>query len=55
MHGLQILGIAIAIALIVFGIAYPVPEKYLSVSSSSSAYDADWSENIGAEYVGGDA
>lgn len=50
----QIFGIVMAIALIVFSLAYPVPEKYVHVSSSSKAYDYSWSENTGAEYLGGD-
>ncbi len=54
MKGSQILGIIIAVALIIFGVAYPVPEKYVYVSSSSKAYDYTWSENTGAEYLGGD-
>ena len=54
MRASQILGIIVALALIVFGLAYPVPEKYVSVSSSSSAYDSSWEENRGAEYIGGD-
>ena len=32
-----------------------LPEKYVYVSSSSSAYHYDWSQNTGAEYLGGDA
>ena len=55
MRALQVLGIIIAIALIIFGLAYPVPEKYVYVSSSSSAYYSTWDENRGAEYLGGDA
>ena len=50
----QIFGIIIAVALIVFSVAYPVPEKRVSVSSSSKAYDYSWSKNSGAEYIGGD-
>lgn len=49
----QIFGIIIAIALIVFSAAYPVPEKHIRVSSF--AYDDTWRENRGDEYVGGDA
>lgn len=51
----HILGIILAIALIVFAVAYPVPDKYVYVSSSSKAYDYSWDKNIGAEYLGGDA
>ncbi len=51
----HILGIIVAAALIIFSMAYPVPEKYVYVSSSRSAYDYSWSQNIGAEYLGGDA
>ncbi len=55
MKGISILGIIIAVILIAFGAAYPVPKKNLYVSSSSYAYGYSWSENIGAEHVGGDA
>lgn len=55
MKASQIIGIIIAIVLVVFGIAYPVPEKHVFVSSSSSAYYSEWIENKGAEYLGGDA
>lgn len=50
----QILGIVFAAALIIFSIAYPVPEKDVNVSSSSKAYYYSWSENIGAQYINGD-
>lgn len=50
----RILGIFAAISLIVIGIEYPVPEKRVSVSSRYEAYDYDWTENTGAEYLGGD-
>lgn len=49
----HIFGILVAIALIIFSIAYPLPEKHLRVSSYS--YGMDWYENRGEEYVGGDA
>lgn len=55
MKGSQVLGIILAVTLIVFGAAFPVPEKYVYVSSSSYAYDYPWTEDRGAEYVGGDA
>lgn len=51
----HIFGLLAAIALIVFSIAFPVPEKYVDVSSNYSAYHSSWKENTGAEYVGGDA
>lgn len=51
----QVLGIIFAIALTVFSAVYPVPEKYVDVSSSYSAYDYSWSKNTGAQYLGGDA
>lgn len=51
----HIFGLLAAIALIIFGIAFPVPEKYVDVSSNYSAYHSSWKENTGAEYVGGDA
>lgn len=46
-------GIIIALLLIIFGVLYPVPQKEIIIKSY--AYDSDWYENIGAEYVGGDA
>lgn len=55
MKGSQVLGIILAVALIIFGVAFPVPEKYVSVSSSSYAYEYPWTKDRGAEYVGGDA
>ncbi len=54
MRGSQILGIIMAVILIAFGVAYPVPKKYVDVSSNSTAYHSSWSKNIGAEYLGGD-
>ncbi len=50
---IPILGIVVAIAMIVFSAAYPVPDKYIRVGSSYYGYE--WSENRGNEYVGGDA
>ena len=51
----HIFGLLAAIALIIFSIAFPVPEKHIDVSSNYSAYWSSWKENVGAEYVGGDA
>ncbi len=51
----HIFGLLAAIALIIFSIAFPVPEKHIDVSSNYSAYQSSWKENVGAEYVGGDA
>lgn len=51
----HIFGLFAAIALIIFSIAFPVPEKHIDVSSYYSAYQSSWKENVGAEYVGGDA
>lgn len=51
----QLLGIIAAAALIIFSVVFPVPEKRIRVSSNSYVYDYSWSENRGAEYVGGDA
>lgn len=48
----KILGIIAAIALAIFGLVFPVPEKHLRVSSYS--YNNNWMET-GEEYVGGDA
>lgn len=50
----QILGIIFAVALIIFSIVYPVPEKDVNISSSSRAFYSSWSENIGAKYINGD-
>ena len=55
MKGTHVLGLLVAIALVVFGIYYPVPEKRVSVSSSYKAYDYTWNDNEGAQYLGGDA
>ena len=49
----HVVGVLVAIALMIFSIAYPIPEKHIRVSSYS--YGMDWSENRGEEYVGGDA
>ena len=51
----HIFGLLAAIALIIFSIAFPVPEKHIDVSSYYSAYQSSWKENVGTEYVGGDA
>lgn len=51
----RLIGIVVAIMLIIDGVNYPVPDKYIYVSSLSSAYDSDWKDNKGSEYVGGDA
>lgn len=48
----KILGILAAIALVIFGLVFPVPEKHLYVSSY--AFKNNWTED-GEEYVGGDA
>ena len=59
---IRILGIVAAIVGIVFGVqlvqksnSLTLPEKYVYVSSSSSAYNYSWERNTGAEYLGGDA
>lgn len=49
------LGIAVAIALMIYGAVMKVPEKYVWVSSSSAAYNYSWERNTGAQYLGGDA
>lgn len=48
-------GIVVAIMMIALGMFYPIPEKFVNVDSGSKAYDYDWRENKGAEYLGGDA
>lgn len=55
MKGWAILGIIVALVMIGFGILYPVPDKYVRVDSGEKAYEYDWMENKGAQYVGGDA
>ncbi len=52
MKKIGLIGVVLSMALIIFGIAFPMPEKHLYVSSY--AYRSDWTGN-GEEYVGGDA
>lgn len=54
MKASQVLGIILAIALIIFGVIFPAPEKHLYVSSYSYS-DKTWADEWGEEYVGGDA
>lgn len=49
----QVFGIILAVALIIFAVAFPVPEKHIMVSSYS--WDHGWTDSYGDEYVGGDA
>lgn len=49
----QKLGIIFAIALIVFAIAFPIPQKH--IRTSGYKYDIPWTDEYGEEYVGGDA
>ena len=51
----HILGIILSLVLIVFSLAYPIPEKHVYVYNSSDAYYYSWDKNIGAQYLGGDA
>lgn len=51
----HIISFIIALGMITLGSFYPVPEKYVNVSGLSSAFNSDWKENKGAEYIGGDA
>lgn len=53
MKGSQVLGIILAIALIVFAVVFPTPDKHLRVSMFD--YDNPWTDSYGEEYVGGDA
>ena len=53
MKGSQATGIVIAIILIVFSIAFPMPEKHLRTSMYRNSYN--WTDDSGEEYVGGDA
>lgn len=48
----QVIGIILAVALIVFGVVFPTPEKPLLVIGYS---DRTWSDEWGTKYVGGDA
>lgn len=50
-----IVGIFVSIGMINTSNDLKIPEKYMSVSSSSYAYDYGWERNVGAEYIGGDA
>lgn len=51
----QILGIIVAFALILFGIIYPVPEKWIQIDNSYFAQKTSWSGDDGPAYIGGDA
>lgn len=53
MKASHVIGFILAIALIVFGIAFPTPEKHIRVSSYD--YDNPWTDAWGEKYVGGDA
>lgn len=45
----------VAIALIIFGIAYPLPGKYVNVSEKYIPYDEVWwKDDTGKEYINGD-
>ena len=49
------IGIYFAVNMIDTSQKMEIPKKYVYVSSLSSAYDKDWSDNTGAQYLGGDA
>lgn len=51
----SIVGIVFGARLIARSEKLELPSKFVSVSSSSSAYEYPWSTNRGAEYLGGDA
>ena len=53
MKAVHVLGAIFAIALMIFALAFPTPDK--RVRTSSYNYDIKWSDDKGAEYVGGDA
>lgn len=53
MKGIHTFGIIMAIVLIIVGAVFPVPDKFVNVSSYS--YDENWFSDKGIEYVGGDA
>lgn len=55
MKGWSVFGIIVALAIIAFGVFYPVPEKRVNVDENYKAYSYDWNENKGAQYLGGDA
>ncbi len=50
-----IVGIIISANMISAADKVSIPDKYVFVSSSSSAYDYGWGMNTGAKYLGGDA
>lgn len=49
----HICGMVLGIILIIFGLAYPVPEKHLRTNSYD--YNNSWTNSRGETYVGGDA
>ena len=55
MKAFYVLCAIVAIALIIFGIAYPLPGKYVNVSEKYIPRDEiSWKDDIGREYINGD-
>lgn len=55
MKAFYVLCAIVAIALIIFGIAYPLPGKYVNVSEKYIPYDEVWwKDDTGKEYINGD-
>ena len=55
MKAFYVLCAIVAIALIIFGIAYPLPGKCVNVSEKYIPRDEIlWKDNIGREYINGD-
>ena len=52
MKAVRFVGIVIAVAMIIFGLVYALPEKEVQVSGYR---DKGWAYEYGIEYVGGDA
>lgn len=55
MKAFYVLCAIVAIAMIIFGIAYPLPGKYVNVSEKYIPYDEVWwKDDTGKEYINGD-
>lgn len=50
MKYVHIIGIVVALALILFGIIYPVPEKRIELSRNNYPNESKWTNNTGARY-----
>lgn len=55
MKAFYVLCAIVAIAMIIFGTAYPLPGKYVNVSEKYIPYDEVWwKDDTGKEYINGD-